>query len=71
MNKTTTKAVELCQRLVDFAFTAGPTCDDCPARRFCADDEEYYLDSIYRPEDTCKLTALRWLAHELKENGNG
>ena len=65
------KAVELCKELINFAFLARPTCEDCPARRFCENDEEYYLDSVERPEDTCKLTALRWLSYELKEDGNG
>lgn len=68
---TNSRAVELCKELIDFAFLAGPTCEDCPARKFCADDEEYSLDSVERPEDECKKTALRWLAHELKEGGNG
>ena len=68
----TAKAVELCKELIDFAFLAGPTCEDCPARRFCENEQEYdRLDSLERPEDDCKLTALRWMNHELKEGGNG
>ena len=59
------KAVELCTELIEFAFLAGPTCDDCPARRFCEDEQEYDLDSVERPEDDCKVTALRWLSYKL------
>ena len=66
MDSHNTRAVELCKELIEFAFLAGPTCEDCPARRFCENEQEYdRLDSLERPEDDCKLTALRWLSYEL------
>ena len=78
MDSANTKAVELCKELIDFAFLAGPTCEDCPARKFCGHpisdedvpvpddedlDEEDFLTSP--SSEDCRRVFLKWLSYEL------
>ena len=68
MDSHNARAVELCKELIEFAFLAGPTCEDCPALEFCECpifDEDFPSEADYPTDEDCKRVALKWLSYEL------
>lgn len=62
------KVADVCEALVEYAYSPWSNCKTCPALEFCECpifDEDFPSEADYPTDEDCKRVALKWLSYEL------